>query len=178
MPSQINLIPKVDSTNKSGIVYSLSFYAKNILLVFNAILFVMYGYRFILDRSISRSNTQLQEIRAEIDTYKEFALKYKHYQDLAIFTYGVRVNEVNVLFILDFLNASTPTGIAIKNVQISEGEVTIDAESSSPAEFTTFLGLVLQEKKFSSVILTSSQYDSKEESFTFTLKMSYSYGTN
>jgi len=178
MPSQINLIPKADLNTKKGYFYLLSFYAKNILLVFNTVLFLFYGYRFALDRNISRDIATNQEIRLQIDSYSEPALRYKKYQDLTSFTQDVNSGEVNALFILDFLNNSTPTGISIKDVEISDGKVQILAKSGSPGEFTTFLSLVLQEPRFSSVILTSSQYNKESDSFSFTLKMDYSYGSN
>lgn len=180
MPSQINLFSK--NSTKSGNkavdspIYVISQYAKTILLTFNAVLFIMYAYRFVLDRDISRNSARAEDLKSQITQYEEKALKFQEYQDLTDFVQHVKQQDINVPFILEFLNASTPTGVSIRKMEIYDGHLLIQAQSHSPAEFSTLLGLLLEEPKFASVILESSQYDDKSDSFLFSMKMEYVYG--
>lgn len=180
MPSQINLFSKnntnISDSKIASPIYVISQYAKTILLTFNAILFILYGYRFVLDRDISRINARAEELRGQIAQYEEKALEFDKYQNLADFVLQIEQQDINVPFVLEFLNESTPTGVSIRKIQISEGDLIVHAESHTPAEFSTLLGLLLEEPKFASVILDSSQYDEKEDSFLFSMRMEYIYG--
>jgi len=171
MPVQINLTPPENT--KKNLFSWIQGLGKYILLIVNILLFFMYLYGLFLERSNVLRAEKINVIDSEIRTLRDPAEKYDKMQKVASRISLEKQTSVDPVFILDFLRKSTPSGIQINSIVTNDFRMTIEAVSKDSITFSSFIELVSNEPRFSSVILTSSSYNGSSDSYKSVFEINY-----
>jgi|GEM_PF-4951167 len=171
MPLNIDLLSNtVEQTPKHGNFFSwLASSGKYILLLANSILFILFIYRFYLDRDRVLLTRDISNLHSKITSYAESALEYDTIQKIVKTVEENKLTSVNATFILEVLKQVTPSGIKINSLNTKSDHLYITAVSLDPQTFSVFMDYFLKESAFSSVNLNSSILNQETGAYTFTL---------
>ncbi len=173
MPLNINLKPS-DTSNKTNSFFEwFSTYGKYLLVLFNITLFVFYTYKTSLIRKRTLLKEEIQKMEADIETLHPLAKEYDEIQNTAKLVEEAQKMDSKPEFLLNFLKKATPVGVIIEDINAKGGELSIIATSKSPEIFSSFVSAMINEKRFESVILVSSNKLEKEDAYTTKFKLTY-----
>lgn len=165
MPNYINFTPKNINSGRFNFFEWFRTKGKYVVLGVNIILFCL----FIYNLNLSRENIILaNDINDRVNSIRQLENKatlYTLYQDTTNIVSVEETKDVDSLFLLAFLKKSTPSGIVITSLSSDGDTIKINATSSSSIIFSTFLDYLSNEPRFTSVRLTSSNYQPTSDSF-------------
>lgn len=172
MPTNVDLLPNLGELNntKHSIFFSwLSGSGKYILLLANSVLFILFIYRFYLDRDRVILTKDISDLHSQITSLEESALEFDRIQLIVKTVQENKINSINAKFILEVLKEVTPSGVEVDAISTKSDHLLITAVSYDPQTFSVFMDYFLRESAFLSVSLTSSTLSQDTGAYTFTL---------
>lgn len=175
MPLNLNLQSDLNINNSRASIFTwVSTRGRYLLLILNIILFCVYVYRFYLDRDNSIRINKIENLVVSLSSYENKALTYDLIQDQADFVKNRNSQNVDEVFVLSIIKNSVPTNIDITGIEVNGRELIIKAKSSDPITFSSFISLIISEERITNLILQSSNYIEKDDSYEVTLVINYS----
>lgn len=172
MPTNVDLLPnsgELTNTRHSAFFSWLSGSGKYILLLANSVLFILFIYRFYLDRDRVVLTKDISNLHSQITSLEESALEYDRVQSIVMTVEENKTTSINAKFILEVLKQVTPSGVEVDAISTRSDHLIITAVSYDPQTFSIFMDYFLREDSFLSVSLNSSTLSQETGAYTFTL---------
>jgi len=145
---------------------------KNILVLLNLFLFIVFGFRYYYDQQNIKLKKQLEVKTLAAKQFRNDFLSYKNLENIALFIDSKELENKDSSEFLQFLLSSQNNNVRFSKIEYQKNSLTIGLKTKDAVDFSIFIANLKENKSIKSLSIGGSDFDKKTESYIYSLVIS------